>query len=95
MSVNFKPLNMQARFASTSAPTSAFASRTALAASTAAAAGSAAWYFHLYGSLPFLAEASANTAAEVGLHPAALPFEHKGLLETYNHGSIRRGYQGE
>jgi len=84
---------LQARFASTSAPTSAFASRAALAASTAAAAGSAAWYFHLYGSLPFLAEASANTAAEVGLHPASIPFEHKGFLETYNHGSIRRGYQ--
>jgi len=83
-----------ARFASTSNPQStSFISRSALAASTATAAGSIAWYFHLYGSLPFLQEASANTAAEVGLHPASLPFEHKGWFDTYNHSAIRRGYQ--
>ncbi|GFZ47277.1 Complex III subunit 4 [Saitozyma sp. JCM 24511] len=85
---------LQARFASTQAgPAQSFlSSRAALVAATAASAGSIAWYTHLYGA-PFLPEASANTAAEDGLHPANLPFEHKGWFDTFNHGSIRRGYQ--
>jgi ubiquinol-cytochrome c reductase cytochrome c1 subunit len=63
-------------------------------AATAASAGSIAFYTHAYG-VPFLPEASANTAAEDGLHPTSYPFEHKGMFETFDHSSIRRGYQGE
>lgn len=33
------------------------------------------------------------TAAEEGLHPPSHPWEHKGPFETFNHQSIRRGYQ--
>lgn len=87
--------HLQARFASTQAgAVPSFASRTALYATTATAVGTMAWYTHLYG-VPFLPEASANTAADDGLHPAKYPFEHYGMLETYNHASLRRGYQGE
>ncbi|KAK4685717.1 ubiquinol-cytochrome c reductase cytochrome c1 subunit, partial [Tremellales sp. Uapishka_1] len=84
----------KARFASThAAPSTPFlASKTAVAAATLVSAGSIAWYTNLYG-VPFLPQASANTAAEDGLHPANFPFEHKGVFETFNHSSIRRGYQ--
>ncbi|OXG22768.1 cytochrome c1, heme protein, mitochondrial [Cryptococcus neoformans Ze90-1] len=81
----------KARFSS-SASQPILTSRTAVFASTLAAAGSVAWYGHLYG-LPFLPEASANSAGENGLHPAVWPFEHYGPLETFNHSAIRRGYQ--
>jgi ubiquinol-cytochrome c reductase cytochrome c1 subunit len=53
-----------------------------------------AWYLHQFGLPSFLPQASANTAGEDGLHAAAYPWEHKGPFETYNHASIRRGYQG-
>nr|WVH01944.1 heme protein [Naematelia aurantialba] len=84
----------QVRFNSSSAQaqSSFLASRTALAASTAATVGLTAWYAHLYG-VPFLPEASANTAAEDGLHPTAYPWSHKGPFETFDHAAIRRGYQ--
>ncbi|KAL1407555.1 cytochrome c1 [Vanrija albida] len=62
------------------------------AGAAAVAVGSTAWYTHLYG-IPFLPEASANTAAEVGLHPAEYPWPNKGWLDTFDHASIRRGYQ--
>lgn len=91
--VGLRSAPQQVRCASTNSAPSAFASRPALAAATAASVGSIAWYYNLYGGLPFLPEASANTAAEVGLHPPAYPWEHKGWLDTYNHASIRRGYQ--
>ncbi|KAG8718446.1 cytochrome c1 [Ceratobasidium sp. 394] len=82
-----------ARFASTSAQPSAFSSRTAAVTATAATVGSIAWYTHLYGQLPFIGEMSANSPAENGLHPAAYPWSHKGWLDSFDHASIRRGYQ--
>lgn len=84
----------QARSASTQASAPFLASRSAIAGATALSVGSVAWYAHLYGNLPFLPAASANSAADDGLHPANYPFEHKGWFETFNHASIRRGYQG-
>ncbi|ORY33061.1 electron transporter [Naematelia encephala] len=88
------PRLSQVRFSSSStqAQTPFLASRTAVFASTAATVGLTAWYAHLYG-ISFLPEASANTAAEDGLHPAAYPWPHKGIFETFDHASIRRGYQ--
>ncbi|WWC98220.1 hypothetical protein V866_005111 [Kwoniella sp. B9012] len=88
----------KARFSSSSSPnpsTPFFASKTAVASSTLLAAGSLAWYNHLYGAGfgSLLPEASANSAAENGMHPTTLPFEHYGPFETFNHASIRRGYQ--
>ncbi|EIW66022.1 hypothetical protein TREMEDRAFT_45881 [Tremella mesenterica DSM 1558] len=81
------------RFASTlPSPSSPLTSRTALLSASLVSVGTMAWYTHLYG-IPFLPEASANTAAEDGLHPASYPFEHKGPFETFNHSAIRRGYQ--
>ncbi|GHJ88593.1 hypothetical protein NliqN6_4995 [Naganishia liquefaciens] len=68
-------------------------SRAALVGATALSAGSIAYYTNLYGTLPFLPEASANTAAEDGLHPAAYPWAHKGPFDTFDHAAIRRGYQ--
>ncbi|KAK0551734.1 cytochrome c1 [Tilletia horrida] len=70
-------------------------SRTAVAASSAVAVGSLAWYTHLYGSplAGLLPSASANSAADEGLHPTAFPWSHKGWLDTFDHASIRRGYQ--
>ncbi|EKD03792.1 electron transporter, transferring electrons within CoQH2-cytochrome c reductase complex [Trichosporon asahii var. asahii CBS 8904] len=84
----------KARFASSMPQPQApfWASKTALAGATAVTVGTTAWYMHLYGN-PFLTEASANTAAEVGLHPAEYPWPNKGWLDTFDHASIRRGYQ--
>ncbi|SOV03444.1 probable CYT1 - cytochrome c1, heme protein [Ustilago sp. UG-2017a] len=67
-------------------------SRSSAIAATAVAAGSVAWYKHLYGTLPFLDTASANMADE-GLHPPKYPWSHSGVFETFDHASIRRGYQ--
>jgi hypothetical protein len=60
-------------------------SRATLASATLAAAGSIAWYTHLYGTLPFIGEVHASSPAEVGLHPAAYPWSHKGWLDSYDH----------
>ncbi|KAL7421115.1 cytochrome c1 [Cryptotrichosporon argae] len=68
-----------------------WASRTAIAGAASVAVGTTAWYAHLYG-MPFVQDASANTAAEDGLHPAQYPWEHRGWFDTFNHASIRRGY---
>ncbi|CAD6574948.1 MAG: cytochrome c1 [Tremellales sp. Tagirdzhanova-0007] len=95
-SAKFSPLQAtrKPRFASSHASSSSFlTSRTAVLASTLASAGSIAWYTHLYGGISFLPEASANTAAEDGLHPVSYAFEHKGIFDTFNHASVRRGYQ--
>lgn len=88
--------SQQARFASSmpQGQVPFWASKTALAGATAVTVGTTAWYMHLYGN-PLLTEASANTAAEVGLHPAEYPWPNKGWLDTFDHASIRRGYQGE
>ncbi|PWN51174.1 putative CYT1-cytochrome c1, heme protein [Violaceomyces palustris] len=90
------PKAQAVRFASTqagaAAPQSAITSKTAAVAATAVAAGSIAWYNHLYGTLPFLDKASAN-AQDEGLHPPKYPWSHSGPFETFDHASIRRGYQ--
>ncbi|KAK1922651.1 cytochrome C1 family-domain-containing protein [Papiliotrema laurentii] len=89
-----KQFAQTARFSSQSAPSaSPLTSKAALAASTLVTAGSIAWYSHQYGLPSLLQTASANSAADEGLHPAAYPWEHKGPFETFNHSAIRRGYQ--
>lgn len=87
----------QVRFASSgTASSSAFQSlvnsRVTLASATLLSVGSIAWYTHLYGSLPFLGQVYASDPAEDGLHPPAYPWPHKGLLDSFDHASIRRGY---
>lgn len=37
--------------------------------------------------------ANAMTAAEHGLHPPAYNWSHNGMFETFDHASIRRGFQ--
>ncbi|EJD07561.1 uncharacterized protein FOMMEDRAFT_130718 [Fomitiporia mediterranea MF3/22] len=86
------------RYSSSSSSSSAtyenfFASRTALVSATLFTVGSIAWYSHVYGTLPFIGEVHASSPAEEGLHPTNWPFYHKGLLNTFDHASIRRGYQ--
>jgi ubiquinol-cytochrome c reductase cytochrome c1 subunit len=86
------------RFASTkSASSNAFEnfvnSRATLASISLFTAGSIAWYTHLYGALPFIGEVHAGHLSDEGLHPASYPWSHKGLLDTFDHASIRRGYQ--
>ncbi|KAF8739143.1 Cytochrome C1 family, partial [Rhizoctonia solani] len=89
-----EPRRVQVRFASTSSTQATFfSSRATAVAATAASVGSIAWYTHLYGQLPFVGELSANSPAENGLHPASYPWSHKGWLDSFDHASIRRGYQ--
>ncbi|KAG1741116.1 cytochrome c1, component of the mitochondrial respiratory chain [Suillus lakei] len=88
----------QVRFASSSSASSAtfeslLTSRASLISATLFSVGSIAWYTHLYGSLPFIGEVHANSLADDGLHPAALPWSHKGLFDSFDHSSIRRGFQ--
>ncbi|KAJ7173796.1 cytochrome C1 family-domain-containing protein [Mycena filopes] len=79
--------------ASSSAFESFFNSRLTLVSVSLFTAGSVAWYTHLYGSLPFLSEVHASHASDEGLHPPAYPWSHKGIIDTFDHDSIRRGYQ--
>ncbi|KDN44884.1 hypothetical protein K437DRAFT_224605 [Tilletiaria anomala UBC 951] len=90
--ITFK--SAQARFASTqAAPAQPFlASRTAVAGATALTLGSIALYTQVYGELPFLPVAHAN-AKDEGLHPPHYPWSHSGIFDTFDHASIRRGYQ--
>ncbi|KAL9938262.1 hypothetical protein V8E36_002885 [Tilletia maclaganii] len=89
------------RLLSTAAPQPAAAaaagwvpSRTAVAASSAVAVGSLAWYSHLYGNpLSALLPSASASGADEGLHPPAYPWSHKGWFDTFDHASIRRGYQ--
>ncbi|KAG6850764.1 cytochrome c1 [Arthromyces matolae] len=86
------------RFASTSSTSSAgfealLNSRATLASVGLFTAGTIAWYTHLYGSLPFIGEVHAGHLSDEGLHPAVYPWSHKGPLDTFDHASIRRGYQ--
>jgi len=80
---------INSRFASSSSTASGaqsfLSSRAALASVTVVSVGSIAWYTHLYGTLPFIGEVSANSPAEDGLHPPAYPWSHKGLLDTFDH----------
>ncbi|KAG2053693.1 cytochrome c1, component of the mitochondrial respiratory chain [Suillus hirtellus] len=88
----------QVRFTSSSSASSAkleslFTSRASLISAALFSAGSIAWYTHLYGSLPFVGEVHANSLADDGLHPTAYPWSHKGLFDSFDHSSIRRGFQ--
>ncbi|KAK9457764.1 cytochrome C1 family-domain-containing protein [Dipodascopsis uninucleata] len=53
-----------------------------------ATGGLTAWYMHLYGS-----PIQAVTMAEHGLHPAEYPWPHAGWFSTFDHQSLRRGFQ--
>jgi ubiquinol-cytochrome c reductase cytochrome c1 subunit len=46
----------------------------------------------MYG-VPGMEKAKAMTAAEEGLHPPSYPWSHYGPLNSFDHASIRRGYQ--
>ncbi|KAH7890723.1 cytochrome c1, component of the mitochondrial respiratory chain [Phlebopus sp. FC_14] len=90
--------SQQARFASSSAAFSStleslLTSRASLASVTLFSVGSIAWYTHLYGTLPFIGEVHANSLADEGLHPGVYPWPHKGWFDTFDHASIRRGFQ--
>ncbi|WFD07032.1 cytochrome c1 [Malassezia vespertilionis] len=68
-------------------------SRTAAIAATAVTVGSIVWYQQLYGELPFIDQLSANSMADNGLHSPHYPWSHNGLTDTFDHSSIRRGFQ--
>ncbi|KAF5336198.1 hypothetical protein D9611_006180 [Ephemerocybe angulata] len=91
------PRSSSVRFASSNASASAFesvmSSRATLASVSLFTAGTVAWYTHLYGSLPFVGEVHASHLSDEGLHPASYPWPHKGILDSFDHASIRRGYQ--
>lgn len=72
---------------------SALTSRTSAVAATAVAVGSVVWYQQVYGELPFLDSLSASSPAEEGLHPPAYRWSSLGWFDTYDHMSIRRGFQ--
>lgn len=57
-------------------------------AATAAAVGSMVWYYHLYGSTLY-----AMTPQEEGLHPTKYPWEHEKFTKTFDHQTLRRGFQ--
>ncbi|TKA59873.1 Cytochrome c1, heme protein, mitochondrial [Cryomyces minteri] len=57
-------------------------------AATVAAIGSIAWYYHLYGR-----SVHAMTPAEEGLHPTNYPWEHVKFTKTFDHQTLRRGFQ--
>ena len=63
--------------------------RPKLVASAVGAAGLVSSYVLYQDSLT----ASAMTAAEHGLHPPAFNWPHSGMFDTFDHASIRRGYQ--
>lgn len=69
---------------------SLFTSRASLISAALFSAGSIAWYTHLYGSLPFVGEVHANSLADDGLHPAAYPWSHKGLFDSFDHSRYVR-----
>jgi len=47
--------------------------------------GSVAWYTHFYGTLPFIGEVHASHLSDEGLHPAAYPWSHKGIFDSFDH----------
>ncbi|KAL0580595.1 cytochrome c1 [Marasmius crinis-equi] len=87
------------RFASSSSSSTSSAfeafmnSKATLAGATLFTAGTIAWYTHLYGSFPFLAEVHASHLSDEGLHPPHYPWPHAGHFDSFDHASIRRGYQ--
>ncbi|TKA77690.1 Cytochrome c1, heme protein, mitochondrial [Friedmanniomyces simplex] len=59
-----------------------------LGSSTAFAIGSVSWYYYQFGR-----PAYAMTPQEEGLHPPKYPWEHEKLYKTFDHGTLRRGFQ--
>lgn len=74
------------RFASTLSAKSQ--SNSALAFTTVASAGLVGTYAYIYGT-----PISANSPADNGLHSPHYPWPQDGALATYDHMSLRRGYQ--
>lgn len=86
--------NGSVRFASTAnAFENLINSRATLASASLMTVGSIAWYTHMYGKLPFVGEVHASHLSDEGLHPVAYPWSHKGWFDSFDHASIRRGYQ--
>merc|ERR1712225_11831 len=78
----------RAASSSSSAADSPFRLNVAGSVATAVAAGSVAWYYHLYGT-----ELHAMTPAEEGLHATKYPWVHAGWTKTFDHQTLRRGFQ--
>jgi len=76
----------QAHFSSASGASAATPSNRVGLALGAVTAVSALSYIYMNNSV------HANMADE-GLHPPAYPWSHNGLFDTFDHASIRRGYQ--
>lgn len=57
-------------------------------AATAASIGAAVWYYQVFGR-----EAFAMTPAEEGLHATQYPWEHERWVKTFDHATLRRGFQ--
>lgn len=74
------------RWASTTATKSQ--SNSALAFTTLTSIGLCSTYAYLYGT-----PISANSPADNGLHSPHYPWPQDGALATYDHQSLRRGYQ--
>jgi len=68
-------------------------SRAALASASLVSVGTIAWYTHLYGTLPFVGEVHASHLSDEGLHAPSYPWPHNGVIDSFDHASIRRGYQ--
>lgn len=85
--VSFRLVSVTFLYTSASQMFKYVASKPVLAASTLTA-GLSAYYAHLY-----LNPAEAVTMAEHGLHAPSYPWYQEGKLHTYDHQSIRRGYQ--
>lgn len=75
------------RFASTFASGTAPSNAT-LAFATVSSLGLVGTYAYLYAS-----PISANSPAENGLHAPTYPWPQSGMMQTYDHQSLRRGYQ--
>ncbi|KAI9179168.1 cytochrome c1 [Blastocladiella emersonii ATCC 22665] len=78
-----------ARLFSSAAPAAESTSRRALT-TVATLTGAAALAYSV--SLTSSSAVHADTEAE-GLHPPHYPWNHKGMLDAFDHASIRRGYQ--
>ncbi|KPI45849.1 Cytochrome c1, heme protein, mitochondrial [Cyphellophora attinorum] len=82
------PLQRSASSSASESAQSPFYLTATASAATAAAIGSAAWYYQFAGQ-----DAFAMTPAEEGLHPSQYPWEHTRWTKTYDHGTLRRGFQ--
>ncbi|KAF2720233.1 hypothetical protein K431DRAFT_226712 [Polychaeton citri CBS 116435] len=74
--------------ASTESTSSSWKSTATLAASAVAGFGAVAWYQYQFGQ-----PVHAMTPAEEGLHATKYPWEHEKLVKTFDHGTLRRGFQ--